>query len=170
MNTAQKMRLLSKQDTGQHNFNLVDFFIKWQGSGLSLYALSDFKKLVVKATSDDKSVEIDEAVIQFENTEIVTDTEAMDNLSESVLDLNTPEGRLAFRKRLGVLAFFLKQQAECQPGDLSLEESTVVCWVKNQKYQVFCVSVVCDTEEKIWIINALSPSNSSPATRFLSEV
>ncbi len=122
----------SKISTGKETINLVDFY-KMVNKNQPLYFWGNFIQILNEATENGAvpTVEIDETFYQYQNTEGVTDNDAIAELKESIIDLGTAEGRLEARKRLGVMAYFLKKQPKAEKGQLLTNgNANVIGWFK----------------------------------------
>lgn len=138
------MKFVSKLTTGKQTINLVEFY-KTGNKKQPLYIWPNFQTILDEATENGAvpEVEIDETFYQHQNTETVTDNDAMAELKETPIDLGTAEGRLEARKRLGALAHFLKQQPKAEKGELLTNGyANVIGWFKIQSGSVlrgFCL-------------------------------
>lgn len=131
------MKFISKLSTGAQTINLVEFY-KTGNKQQPLWLSDNFQKILKEATSDCETVEIDETFYQHQNNESITDNNAMKELNEAIIDLGTAEGRLEARKRLGTLAYFLKQQPKAEKGDLLTNGfANVIGWFKIKSGSVF---------------------------------
>lgn len=133
------MKFVSKLSTGKQTINLVDFY-KTGNKKQPLYIWPNFQTLLNEATENGEvpTVEIDETFYQHQNTERVTDNDAMAELKEAPADMGTAEGRLEARKRLGVLAYFLMQQPKGDKGELLTNGcANVIGWFKTKSGSVF---------------------------------
>lgn len=131
------MKFVSKLSTGKQTINLVEFY-KTGNKKQPLWLGDNFQQILKEATSDSETVEIDETFYQHQNTETVTDNDAMAELKETQIDLGTAEGRLEARKRLGAMAHFLKQQPKAEKGELLTNGyANVIGWFKTKSGSVF---------------------------------
>lgn len=131
------MKFVSKLSTGKQTINLVEFY-KTGNKKQPLWLGDNFQQILKEATSDSETVEIDETFYQHQNTETVTDNDAMAELKETPIDLGTAEGRLEARKRLGAMAHFLKQQPKAEKGELLTNGyANVIGWFKTKSGSVF---------------------------------
>ncbi len=132
------MKFISKLTTGKQTINLVEFF-KTGNKKQPLYIWPNFQTILNEATEDGSipEVEIDETFYQHQNTESVTDNDAMTELKETPIDLGTAEGRLEARKRLGTMAYFLKKQPKAEKGQLFTNGyANVMGWFKTKSGSV----------------------------------
>ena len=130
------MKFVSKLTTGKQTINLVEFY-KTGNKKQPLWLGDNFQQILKEATSDSETVEIDEIFYQHQNTETVTDNDAMAELKEVPIDLGTAEGRLEARKRLGAMAHFLKQQPKAEKGELLTNGyANVIGWFKTKSGSV----------------------------------
>jgi|GEM_PF-6532695 len=142
------MKFISKLSTGTQTINLVEFF-KAGNKKQPLFLSDNFKKILKEATSDSKTVEITEMFYQHQSIESIRDNSAMAALNEVVIDLGTAPGRLEARKRLGTLAYFLKQQ----PNDLLINGySNVIGWFKTQSGSLFGASADWNSDSQSWLL------------------
>jgi hypothetical protein len=132
------MKFVSKVSTGKQTINLVEFY-KTGNKKQPLYIWPNFQTILDQATENGAvpEVEIDETFYQYQNTETVTDNDAMAKLKEAPIDLGTVEGRLEARKRLGAMAYFLKQQPKAEAGELLTNGyANVIGWFKTKSGSV----------------------------------
>lgn len=146
------MKFISKLSTGTQTINLVEFY-KTGNKKQPLYFWPNFQTILNEATEngDVPNVDIDETFYQHQNTESITDNNAMAGLKESIIDLGTAEGRLEARKRLGVLAYFLRQQPKAEKGDLLIiGYANVIGWFKTKSGSVFCAGAYWRSGAQEW--------------------
>lgn len=146
---ARVMKFISKLSTGTQTINLIEFY-KTGNKKQPLWLSDKFKKILKEATIDSETVEIDETFYQYQNNEEgVAGSIIMIALNEAISDLGTIEGRLEMRKRLGVLAFYLKKQPKARNGDLITNCYTnVIGWCKTQSGSV--LSAGADSGDRMW--------------------
>ena len=162
------MKFVSKLSTGKQTINLVEFY-KTGNKKQPLWLGDNFQQILKEATSDSETVEIDETFYQHQNTETVTDNDAMAELKETQIDLGTAEGRLEARKRLGAMAHFLKQQPKAEKGELLTNGyANVIGWFKTKSGSVF--NGYCDwfADYQEWYCFSFDLSDWSADQRFWS--
>lgn len=150
--TKKVMKFVSKLSTGKQTIDLVAFY-KVGKKDQPLYIWPNFQKVLDEATEHGgvASVEIDETFFQYQNTESVTDNDAIAELSESIIDLGTVEGRLEARKRLGILACFLAKQPKAEAGDLLTNGyANVIGWFKTSSGSVFSLYAGWRSDVREW--------------------
>jgi hypothetical protein len=146
------MKFVSKLSTGKQTINLIEFY-KAGNKKQPLHIWPKFQTLLNEATENGQvpEVEIDETFYQYENSESVTDNDAMAELKEAPADMATAEGRLEARKRLGVLAYFLTQQPKAEEGELLTNGyANIIGWFKTKAGSVFSGSCYWNPDRQEW--------------------
>lgn len=144
------MKFISKLSTSTQTINLVEFY-KTGTKKQPLWLSDNFQKILKEVTSDSETIEIDETFYQHQNNGSITENNVMAVLNESIIDLGTAEGRLEARKRLGALAYFLKQQPKAEKGDLLTNGyANVIGWFKTKSGSVFGASAYWGSGAQAW--------------------
>jgi hypothetical protein len=167
---SKNMKFVSKLSTGKQTIDLLAFYKAGQ-ENQPLYIWPNFQKVLDEATEHGAvaSVEIDETFFQHQNTESITDTDAIAELSETIIDLATADGRLEARKRLGTLAFFLSKQPKAQSGDLiTTGYANVIGWFKTKDGSVFSLYARWYSGDQLWDCDASDLHEWSAGRRFWS--
>ena len=164
------MKFVSKLTTGKQTINLVEYY-KAGNKKQPLYIWPNFQTILNEATENGEvpEVEIDETFYQHQNTESVTDNNAMTELKETPIDLGTAEGRLEARKRLGTMAFFLKKQPKAEKGELLTNGyANVMGWFKTKSGSVLGGRCGWNSGDQEWDCLSYGLSKWSAARRFWS--